>query len=154
MIKLILSEKLCGKTTLAKNNIKFFDLDKYIKENFRVLGKEELFKRLNEDKIYLLNIHNLIKFLGTEKLKNVKVLCIVLPRDIEFRKKIYIEREKIHKPEWKHYRIDHKKEHLIDIYKKAERVSKGLLIDQYQCPFYYLNNGEFMKDFVERLNIG
>ena len=99
-MKVILTERCCGKSTLGLKNREYIDFDIFFKCNkFSYSLVEEVIKayipNCNEDKIYLVNVTEFFRF-RMDKM-NIKIQDVCLPEltkeNIEFRKKLFRERD-------------------------------------------------------------
>lgn len=153
-MRVILTEVCCGKTYLAERNSNFVDLDifntlnsKQTKPLVPVIHSffDYFSKNCDNDKIYLMALGKFHRF-NLSKIKTIKVTDIIIAKDIEFRKKTYLNRLKATEQDLsarEKFKYDEYSRNLEDYYKRLAKF----YADFYNIKIHYLEEGRFLYDY-------
>ncbi len=145
-MNVILTSICCGKTYLTKVNRTFIDLD--IFANVKTWEQRKIAfsmiynfaKKADDTKIYLFNIDRFEK-LELYKISEIKIIKIILAKDYEFRRHIFIKRDM---EEYGATRL--KKLNLFEeSFSKIEKLGSEYS-QKYNVPLQFLENGKFLSD--------
>lgn len=148
MLNVILAMPCCGKSYLHKLNTKYFDLD--IFNNQKTVGQKKVALKMlkyfalncDESCVYLLNIctyRNLMLFQD----KNIQIKEIIIPRDLDFRCQVYINRD------LQEYGVVREKglKHFKEKYKIDTEYGQKLSV-MFGAKLTWLKDGEFLSDYL------
>ncbi len=145
-MKIILTERCCGKSFLAERNSNFIDFDIFTKFNKTSLDFiktviEAYIPTCDESKVYLMNVFEFYRF-GMNKM-NVDIIGMYLPELTD--ESIGFRVHNFYKRDLKKYNFVREKEieSLISKYEFAYEKAKELNI-----PVIELKRGEFLEDYI------
>ena len=153
-MRMILTEVCCGKTYLAERNNAFIDLDIFNAMNSKQAKPliptihsffDYFSKNCDNNKIYLMALGKFHRF-SLNDIKTIRVTDIIITNDIEFRKKIYLNRLKATENDLsvrEKFKYDEYSRNLEDYYKRLAKI----YADFYNIKIHYLEEGKFLYNY-------